>query len=98
MPAASQPTTSTHAEHAEHADLTILATELATRGYQATLRTPTDAAPWLHVVNPHATALSERVYAHGGNYLYSWGEPIAACGQPAAAAAILARVLRTASE
>jgi hypothetical protein len=26
---------------------------------------------------------------------YSWAEPIAGCGQPATAAAILARVLRT---
>ncbi|MGH3158410.1 MAG: hypothetical protein ACRDNF_17805 [Streptosporangiaceae bacterium] len=94
MSAAPGPTTDTHAEQA---DLASLASELTTHGYRTILRTPASAEPCLHVVNPRATALSEQVYAHGGNYLYSWGQPIAACDQPAAAAAILARVLRAAA-
>jgi hypothetical protein len=95
MPAPAGPTNNTHAGQA---DLASLATELATRGYRTTLRTPTGAPPHLHVANPRATALSEKVYAHDGNYLYSWGQPIATCDQPAAAAAILARVLRAEGE
>lgn len=93
MPAAPGPTDA----HAGQADLTSLAAELSNRGYRAILRTPASAQPCLHVVNPRATALSELVYAQGGNYLYSWGQPIAASDQPAAAAAILARVLRAAA-
>jgi hypothetical protein len=82
----------------EHADLATLATELTTRGYQTTLRTPAGAPPHLHVINPRATALSERVYAHGGNYYYSWGVPICPTAQPATAATALTRVLRTTGE
>jgi hypothetical protein len=92
MPAQPGPTTGTHTEHA---DLATLAAELATRGYQTTLRTPAGAPPRLHVTNPHATALSDRVYAQNGTFYYSWGQPICTTTQPAAAATALARVLRT---
>jgi hypothetical protein len=90
MPAAPQPAPDT-----DYADLASLATELTTRGYTADLRTPPGALPYLRVANPHATALTERVFAQGGNYWYSWGQPIVACDQPATAATRLASVLRT---
>jgi hypothetical protein len=82
--------------HTEQADLGKLAAELTARGYQTDLRTPPERLPFLDVRNPAASILSERVYAQAGSYYFSWAEPIADCGQPAAAAAILARVLRTA--
>lgn len=75
--------------------LASLAGELTRHGYRTTLRAPDGEPPYLHVANPHAAALTEKVYTHGGNYQYSWGQPIAACDQPATAAATLARVLRT---
>lgn len=88
--AAPQPT------HAGRADLVSLAGEMTTRGYRTILRTSTGAQPCLHVVNPRAPALSEQVYSHDGNYFFSWGQAIAACDEPATAAAILARVLSAA--
>jgi hypothetical protein len=95
MPAAPQHTPGTDAGQA---DLASLASELIARGYTADLRTPCGGLPCLRVANPGAPALTEKVYAQGGNYWYSWAEPIAACDEPAAAAATLARVLRTAGE
>jgi hypothetical protein len=82
----------------EHAALEQLATELAARGYQANLRTPASSPPFLHVRNPRATALSEKIYVQAGSYWFSWDEPIAGCSQPATAATIVARVLRVDSE
>lgn len=95
MPAPAEPAADTSAEQD---DLTRLAAELSTRGYRATLRNPPGIPPWLHVTNPHAAALTEKIYAQGGNYWYSWGQPIASCDQPAIAAATLARVLCTAGD
>ncbi|HEX4059574.1 MAG TPA: hypothetical protein VHY58_01020 [Streptosporangiaceae bacterium] len=80
----------------ELTSLETLATEIAARGYRAVLRTPAGTVPYLDVTNPRATVLAEQVYARAGRFLYSWGEPIAGCDQPATAAGILARVLRTA--
>jgi hypothetical protein len=76
-------------------DLANLATELAIHGYQTTLNSPVGNAPCLVVRNPHATVLTETVHASQGSYWWSWKEPIAPCDQPAQAAALLARVLRT---
>jgi hypothetical protein len=93
---------STHTDvadaHAELADLHKLAAELATLGYQATLRTPEDGTPCLVVRNPRASVLAEMVYACNSSYWWSWREPIAPCDQAPAAAAILARVLRAIGE
>jgi hypothetical protein len=80
------------------ADLEMLATELATRGFQTTLRAPGDGAPCLTVRNPRASVLTEMVYADGGSFWWSWREPIAACDQVTTAAGILARVLRAVGE
>jgi hypothetical protein len=92
MPASASHRTDTQTEQA---DLEKLAAELTARGYQADLRTPADKLPYLDVRNPAASVLTERVYAQADSFWFSWAEPIAGCGQPATAAAILARVLRT---
>jgi hypothetical protein len=80
----------------ELTSLETLATAMAAHGYRAVLRTPAGTLPYLDVTNPRATVLSEQVSARAGSFVYSWGEPIAGCDQPATAAGILARVLRTA--
>jgi hypothetical protein len=72
-----------------------LATEADALGLHAAVREPAGHPPYLHIRNPRAHVLTERVFVHGGQYHFSWAEPIAGCDQPATAAAILARVLRT---
>ena len=89
------PASDTASPHTGQTDLENLAAELATCGYHTDLCTPPGELPYLHVVNPQASALTENVFTHAGSYYFSWAEPIAGCGQPATAAAILARVLRT---
>jgi hypothetical protein len=79
----------------ESTSLEELATEVAALGLHAAIRQPPGQPPCLHVANPRASALAENVFTHAGSYYWSWAEPIAGCGQPATAAAILARVLRT---
>ena len=84
------------ASHAtEITSLEDLATEAGALGLHAAVRVPAGYPPYLHIRNPEAHVLSERVFVQGGKYQFSWAEPIAGCDQPAAAAAILARVLRT---
>jgi hypothetical protein len=82
----------------EQADLENLAAELAARGYHADLRTPPGRLPYLDVRNPRASVLTERVYAQADAFWFSWAEKIAACDQVTTAAAILARILRTADD
>jgi hypothetical protein len=86
-------TTDTYA--AEIDDLEKLAAELGTRGLLADVRTPHDRLPYLDVRNPHASALTERVFAQADSYWFSWCERITGCDQTTEAADILARVLRT---
>jgi hypothetical protein len=78
------------------ASLEDLAAEAAALGLHADIRQPPGQPPCLHVANPQASVLAENVFTRAGSYYWSWAEPIAGCGQPATAAAILARVLRTA--
>ncbi|HEY1920514.1 MAG TPA: hypothetical protein VGH27_33515 [Streptosporangiaceae bacterium] len=80
------------------ADLEKLGAELAALGYHADVRQMADRLPYLHVRNPDASALSEKVYVQGDSFWWSWAERIAGCNQAATAAGILARVLRTISE
>jgi hypothetical protein len=80
----------------ELTSLEDLAIEVAALGLRAAVRQPAGQPPCLHVANPQASVLAENVFSHAGSYYWSWAEPIGACGQPATAAAILARVLRTA--
>ena len=79
----------------EQADLEKLAIALAALGYRALLRTPAGRLPFLDVSNPRAAVLTERVYAQADSFWWSWAERIAGCDEPATAAGILARVLRT---
>jgi hypothetical protein len=79
----------------EITSLEKLAVEAAALGLRAAVRQSPGQPPCLHVANPRASVLTENVFAHSGRYFYSWAEPIAGCDQPATAAAILARVLRT---
>ena len=83
---------------AEIDDLTKLAAELTARGLRAQVQESPGRLPCLHVTNPRATALSERVFAQADSYWWSWAERIAGCDEPATAAGILARVLRTITE
>ena len=80
----------------ELADLDKLAAELNKRGLRADLHTPSGRLPYLQVTNPRATVLTEKVVAQADSFWWPWAERIASCTDMAAAATILARVLRTA--
>lgn len=54
--------------------------------------------PCLRVVNRRAPQLSEDIYAGRGWYWWSWAERLAGLGDPAGAAAKVARVLRAVTE
>jgi hypothetical protein len=90
------PASDTASTHTGQADLENLARALSAHGYRAALRTSSARPPFLHVVNPRATVLTERVQVGAGAFWFSWGERIATCDQVSTAASILARVLRTA--
>jgi hypothetical protein len=79
----------------EREELSRLAAELPAHGLHATLHELPGRLPCLDVRNPAAAALTERIYAASGSFWWSWAERIAACDDPAATAAALARVLRT---
>ncbi len=80
------------------ADLDRLAPHLAAVGFRATVQEPRGRLPYLDVRNPRSAAMSEKIYAQADWYFWSWAQRIAPCGQPAAAAAIIARVLRADAE
>jgi hypothetical protein len=94
MPAPARPAPASHPTVLT--SLEELATEADALGLCAAVREPAGHPPYLHLRNPEANVLSERVFVQAGQYHFSWAEPITGCDQPAAAAAILARVLRTA--
>jgi hypothetical protein len=82
--------------------LEALAAELDARGWPAWVDTPSGQPPRLHARNPEpgAAALNEQVYAHPRadgtwTYWWPWAEPITP--DPADAAEIITRVLRTAA-
>ncbi len=83
------------------ARLEALAGELTARGWHARLETPPGRLPSVYARNPApgAAMLSERIYAQpraDGTWVFwwPWAQPIAAA--PAAAAAVIVRVLRPA--
>jgi hypothetical protein len=80
----------------ERAELELLAAELGRHGLRGELCTPPGKLPYLHVRNPEASVLSERVYAQADSFWFSWAERIAGCDDTGAAAATLSRVLGTA--
>lgn len=81
---------------AEITSLEDLAIQAGALGLHVAVQEPAGHPPYLHIRNPQAHVLTERVSVQDGKYHFSWAEPIAGCDQPATAAAILARVLRTA--
>ena len=74
-------------------DLGKLATELVARGYGTRLGDD-PGGPYLHVRNPRADIMTERIYIQGDYFTWSWGEPLARCDQISAAASRIASVLR----
>jgi hypothetical protein len=88
----------TGAQTDEITSLTELATEVTALGLQAAIRELPGDLRYLHVRNPRASALTEKIFIQAGQFYFSWAEPIAGCDQPATAAAIIARVLRTAED
>jgi hypothetical protein len=88
-------TTGDTSRAAEITSLEELATEADALGLCAAVRQPAGHPPYLHIRNPEAHVLTEKVFVLDGKYQFSWAEPIAGCDQPGTAAAILARVLRT---
>lgn len=80
---------------AAQAALRGLAGEMAKRGFQTELKVPHETLPYLIVRNPGAIVLTETLYAEEGAYWWSWWDRIAGWEEPATAAGIVARVLRT---
>jgi hypothetical protein len=86
------------AAHAStEAALNKLAVTLDPDHYSAELVTDDGPVPYLLVANRHAQ-LSEAVYADDRFYRWSWGQPIAAVGNPRAAAEKVSYVLAAAPE
>jgi hypothetical protein len=89
--------TQTRIDHLER-----LGDELLSRGLRVRLTVPLGTAPTLHVMNPHASALSENILAeHGVDgwwYWWSWAERIAAAGDVAVAADRVVQVVATTME
>lgn len=79
----------THADP-RAAALKDLDAELDRRDYATTLYC--GEVPRLAIVNRHAQ-LAEDVYADGESYFWPWGQPIAAIGNPKAAADKISYVL-----
>lgn len=50
-------------------------------GLNAELCTPPGKLPYLHVSNPQASALTERVYAQADSFWFSWADRIAGCDE-----------------
>ncbi|HEY8482214.1 MAG TPA: hypothetical protein VIL71_20510 [Spirillospora sp.] len=80
------------------AHLERLTEELRSRGWTVELSAPADRWPCAIVSDPRTPAADENVIAakeRSGDtwsYFYGWGERIAPCSDPAAAAAALGRV------
>jgi hypothetical protein len=87
----------TESSREDTAALEALAEALDPGQFAATVTLGT-AAPHLRITNRHARQLSENIYAGHGWFWWSWAERIADYGDPAGAAAKVARVLRTVGE
>ncbi len=82
--------------------LESLGDELRGRGFAVRLTIPQGGPPSLHVVNPHASALTENILAEttAGTWWFwwSWAERIAPADDPAEAADRVTRVLAATGE
>jgi hypothetical protein len=76
------------------ADLEKLAAELDSQTYAVNLVAPVNGRPHLRITNRAAARLTENVYCDGDFYWWGWAERIGPVTDVAAAAGIIARVLR----
>lgn len=67
----------THTTQQEVEHLTQLASDLQDEMFTTALSTTPDGRLVLAVRNSATSSLSERVHVEGGQYLWSWGQPIA---------------------
>jgi hypothetical protein len=75
-----------------------LVAELDAHGMIArVVRTPS-GRPYVRVINPNATSLTENVVCQAADYWWSWGERMHGADDPAGAATKVARVLAAVSE
>jgi len=72
-----------------------LEARLDKRDHDARLVTDQGPVPYLAVSNRHAQ-LGEDIFVDGKSYLWPWGQPIAAIGNPQAAATKVSHVLAAA--
>ncbi|MGP4023995.1 hypothetical protein [Actinomadura sp. 3N407] len=76
-----------------------LTDELRSRGWAVEVAAPADRWPSALVADPRTRAMNENVIAarersdDSWSYFYGWGERIAPCADPSAAATALGRVL-----
>jgi hypothetical protein len=77
------------------AALEALAAELDRRDFATTLTPGEGRRPRLTVMNRHAQ-LTEDIYVDHRSYWWPWAQPIAAVGNPKAAATKISHVLRAA--
>lgn len=73
-----------------------LEARLDKRDHAARLVTDEGPVPFLVVSNRHAQ-LGEDIYVSGQSYVWPWGQPIAAVGNPQAAATKVSHVLAVAA-
>ena len=74
--------------------LEMLAAELDARKYATCLVTATGRRTHLQVTNRAVTSLTEGVYSDGEYFRWGWAERIAPTSEVAAAAAVVAGLLR----
>lgn len=74
-----------------------LAAALDSRDYTAKVMADESGRPYLAVSSRHAQ-LSEVIYANANSYWWPWGQPIAAVGNPQAAASKISHVLAATPE
>ncbi|MBO3750970.1 hypothetical protein J5X84_33275 [Streptosporangiaceae bacterium NEAU-GS5] len=76
-----------------------LVSELGSMGLHARLVRNQSGRPYVRVINPKATSLSEHVMCRSEDYYWwSWGEPMHTTQDPAGAATKVARVLAAVGE
>ncbi|MEV0665174.1 hypothetical protein ACIBI3_39920 [Actinomadura luteofluorescens] len=81
------------------AHLERLTDVLRSAGWAVEVAAPADRRPTAHIADPRLPRVNESVIAvrersgDGWSYCYGWGERIAPCADPSAAAAAVGRVL-----
>ncbi|MFF3670282.1 hypothetical protein [Microtetraspora malaysiensis] len=78
--------------------LELLVSELDSRGLLARVVRTQSGRPFVRVINPKATSLTENVVCRATDYWWSWGERMHRADDPAGAARKVARVLAAVSD